>query len=201
MNLKSWLVTALVRLYPSHWRAEYGAELEDLLLARPMGVHAIADVVWNGLRQRVRSLDLATYFGLAALVAVVAAFASGQPVLEPSHMTFPAVSIPPLRSDLYALFLVICGCTIHLRSRTSLVRTGVAAMKISFIAGLPVLVAGLLLLAGLARPDVHAYSPGAWQVLVAPMARLGESWIWGSVGGVLGQAIVRRAAGTSHEEA
>lgn len=192
MNLKSSLVSALVRLYPAHWRAEYGAELEDLLLARPMGVHAIADVVWNGVRQRGRSLDLATYFGLAALLAVVAAFANGQPVLEPSHMTFPAVSIPLLHSDLYAQFLVLCGCLIHLRSRTRPWRTGVAAMKISFIAGLPILVAGLLMFAGVAAPSAHAYSPGAWEVMAAPIARLGEAWIWGTVGGTLGRLIAGR---------
>lgn len=192
MNMKSWLVTALIRLYPAHWRAEYGAELEDMLLTRPLGVPAIADVVWNGIGQRVRSLDLATGFGLAAMLIVLGTFANGQPVLEPSHMTFPAVSIPPLRSELYIVFLVVCGCAIQLHSRTSVSRTGVATMKISFIAGLPILVAGLLLLAGVARPDAHAYSPGAWQVLAAPIARLGESWIWGAVGGTLGRAIAAR---------
>lgn len=192
MNLKSRLVAALVHIYPAQWRREYGSELEDMLLTRPLDAPAIADVVWSGIRQRVRSADLATCLGLAAMLVVAGTFASGLPVLEPSRMTFPAVDIPPLRSNLYALFLVLCGCAIHLRSQTSPSRTGVAAMKISFIAGLPIVVAGLLLLAGVARPDAHAYSPGGWHVLIAPIARLGESWIWGSVGGTLGRAIAAR---------
>lgn len=192
MNLKSGLVAALVHLYPARWRHEYGSELEDMLLTRPLDTHAFADVAWNGIRERLRSLDLATYFGLAAMLVVIGTFASGQPVLEPSHMTFPQVGIPPLRSDFYALFLVACGCAIHLRSRTSPWRTGLAAMKISFIAGLPIAVAGLLLLAGLARADAQAYWPGGWHVLVAPIARLGESWIWGSIGGTLARAFVPR---------
>ena len=191
MNAKSWFVTALVRIYPAHWRREYAVELEDLLSRRPLNAHVVADVVWNGVRQRVRSLELTTYFGLAAMLPVISAFASGQPVLEPSHITFPAVSIPPLHSDLYALFLVVCGCAIHLHSRMSPLRTGVAAMKISFIAGFPIFAAGLLMLAGAVEPDAHAYAPGPWHVLVAPIARLGVSWIWGSVGGSLGRAIVR----------
>lgn len=193
MSVKFWFITALVRLYPARWRREYGAELADLLVTRPLGLHAIGDVVWNGFRQRVRSFDLATWFGLTAMLAVVAMFAYGQPVLESSHMTFPQVGIPPLHSNVYALFLVACGCAIHLRSRTSPARAGVAAMKISFIAGFPILIAGSLLLAGLARPDALADSPSAWNVLVAPIARLGESWIWGWVGATLGRALARRA--------
>jgi hypothetical protein len=192
MNMKSRLITALVRLYPAPWRREYGAELEDLLRTRPLGARAMADVAWHGIRERLRSIDLATGFGLAAMLVVAAMFANGQPVLEPSQMTFPAVSIPPLHSNLYALFLVGCGWAIHRHSRTSPSRTGLAAMKISVIASLPVIVAGLLLLAGVARPGALASSPAAWHVLGAPMACLGQSWIWGAVGGALGRAIARR---------
>ena len=193
MNTKCWIVTALVRLYPGPWRREYGSELEDLLRTRPLSAHGIADVAWNGIRLRLRSVDLATYFGLAAMLAVVGMAAGGQPVLSPSHMTFPAVAIPPLHSDLYALFLFACGCAIHLHARTSPSKTGLAAMKISFIAAVPILVAGLLLLTGALRPDAHSYSPGGWQVLAAPIATLGGSWIWGAFGGFVGRAIAARS--------
>jgi hypothetical protein len=194
MSLKSRLVTVLVRLYPAPWRREYGSELGDMLLARPLAVREIADVVWNGIRQRLRSLEPTTALGVAVMLVVVATFASGLPVLAPSHMTFPAVSIPPLRSAPYALFLVVCGCAIHLRTGASPSRAGVAAMKISFIGGLPILVAGLLLLAGIARPDSPSHSPGGWHLLAAPIARLGESWLWGMVGGKLGRTIAARSS-------
>jgi hypothetical protein len=189
MTMKSRLVAMLVRVYPAPWRAEYGAELEHLLLARPLAVHTVVDVVWNGLWQRMRSIDFATCFGLGAMMVVIAAIVTGRTILEPSHMTFPAVTVRPLQSDLYWLFLVACGCALQLRARTTLSRTGVAAMKISFIAGLPIVVAGVLLVAGIGQPDPSAYSPAGWQVAVAPIARLGESWIWGAVGGALGRAV------------
>jgi hypothetical protein len=189
MTMKPWLAATLVRLYPAQWRAEYGGELEHLLLTRPFTLHVVADVVWNGFRQRIRSADLATCFGLGAMLVVIAAMSSGYTVLEPSHMTFPAVSVRPLHSDLYVVFLIASGCALQLHTRTRLWRTGVAAMKISFIAGVPIIVAGVLLIAGIVQPDSDAYSPAGWQVAVAPIARLGESWIWGAAGGALGRAI------------
>ena len=79
MNAKSWFVAVLVRLYPAPWRREYGAELKDLLRTRPLGARAMADVAWHGIRERLRSINLATGFGLAAMLAVAAMFATGQP--------------------------------------------------------------------------------------------------------------------------
>ena len=37
-------------------------------------------------------------------------------------------------------------------------------------------------------------SPGSLAVVLAPLARLGESWVWGAVGGLLGRTIARRWA-------
>jgi hypothetical protein len=194
MTMKPWLVATLVRLFPARWRAEYGSELEQLLLTRPLTAHTILDVSCSGLRQRIRSADLVTWFGLGAMLVVIAAMSNGYTVLEPSHMTFPAVSVRPLHSDLYVVFLIASGCALQLHARTRLWRTGVAAMKISVIASVPIIVAGVLLVTGIAQPGPNAYSPAGWQVAVAPISALGGSWIWGAVGGALGRAIARVAA-------
>jgi hypothetical protein len=219
MSIKQRLIALLVRVYPSDWRREYGAEFADLLSAQPLDVAAAGDVLWNGLRQRLRSLELSTIFGLGAMLAVVTIFAwnivAPQPygrgwttVLEPSHMTFPTISIRPLKSDYYALFLILCGFAIHVRYGTKPARTGVAAMKISLMAGLPIIVAGVLMLLGVMHATVvgpneipstfrdHGFAftyynprldlPAPISVLLAPVARLGESWIWGTLGGRFG---------------
>jgi Sec-independent protein secretion pathway component TatC len=47
------LIRWLLKSYPSKWRAEYGAEIEDLLAGRPMGVSDICNVLWSGLRERL----------------------------------------------------------------------------------------------------------------------------------------------------
>jgi hypothetical protein len=202
MSLRPRLVAALLRIYPARWRAEYGAELTDLLLARPLGVATIADVVWNGCRERVRSLDLATLFGLAAMAAILALLGwnlvGPQPhehawtrLLEPTGMTFPTITIRPLASGLYVVFVLWCGCAIHLREGATPMRSGIAAMKVSFIASLPIMVVGALMFLEIID---RAGSPAPLSILLAPLSHLGQSWIWGTLGGSLGQWIARRRA-------
>ena len=56
-TMKSCIVAALLRLYPAAWRSEYGPELSGILLARPLGPDVIADILWNGFRQRARAAE------------------------------------------------------------------------------------------------------------------------------------------------
>jgi Sec-independent protein secretion pathway component TatC len=44
----------LLRCYPSGWRSEYGAEMEDLLRGEPLSLSRICNVLWSALRERVR---------------------------------------------------------------------------------------------------------------------------------------------------
>ena len=122
MSIKHRLVTVLLGIYPARWRREYGGELKDLLLTGPLGLGTIGDVVWSGVCQRLRSLEPATVFGLVAMAAILMTLSwnivAPQPyetgwttLLEPSDMTFPTIRIRPLVSELYALFLMACGCS------------------------------------------------------------------------------------------
>jgi hypothetical protein len=224
MTIKERFVSALVRIYPSQWRNEYGEELSHLLLKRPLSIAASANVLWSGARQRVRALELSTVLGLIAMVVVVIglvqnivaplAYASGvaQSLLRPSMITLPTLVVTPLKSNLYVLALVACGCGTYLRDPAR--SPGLAAMRATLIAGIPVVVAAVLMLTGALAATVvgpgdapttfeqHGFTftfystdhivPSPWSVLVAALFQLPWSFLWGAVGGRLGRHLARQ---------
>ena len=203
MRTKQRVVTALLRVYPAAWRAEYGPELTDILLTRPLSLSVIVDVLWSGLGHRAQAVEPSTILGLASMSVVLTGFVpAGGPygrnwmaVLQPTSMTFPPVTVTFLGTELYVLLLIGCGCWTHLRYGGKVSRSGVAAMTMSLLAGLPVMVGGVLVICGVFSvkflgPDLPTLSPAAIQI--SPLARLPEFWIWGALGGLLGQWIARR---------
>ena len=205
MTSKHWIALALLRLYPAQWRREYGSELRDLVLARPITVGAMADLAWNGLRQRGRDTAPSTILGVASMLVVSngVVLAGGSyaqnwmAVIRPSSMTFPTITVTFLASNLYALLLMVCGGWTHLRRNGSAHASGVAAMRMSLFAGAPVILGGALLALGVidirfVEPAVQG-APNAWAMMAAPLARLPESWMWGAVGACLAHwAVTRR---------
>jgi hypothetical protein len=225
MTIKERFVSVLLRIYPSHWRSEYGAEVADLLLTQPLSATVVADVVWNGARQRVRSLEPSTVIGLVAMLVILVGFVqniaaplpyiggAATSLLQPSNMTLPTLVVAPLSSNLYVLALIACGCWTYLRNHGA-GHPGLAAMKISLIAGIPVMLAGTLMLTGILGTSVvgpadtpttfqqHGFTftfyskdhvvPSAWSVLVSPLFRLPVSWLWGTIGARFGLSIARR---------
>ena len=198
--MKTFLGKVLLHLYPAAWRREYGAELMDMLLARRLTAEVAGDVLVGALRQRVRSGEPSMYLGLALILAVVYGLVRNQSILPPT-------------SNLYVTILFGCGVWTHLRHGGELSQSGRAAMKISFIAGIPVMVAGLLMLFGVT--DAHLTQDRCWlrvsdsssplhalQSVTCPPAPLGVSlaplfvlpwsWVWGVGGGALGREIARR---------
>jgi hypothetical protein len=209
MTPKQRLVTALLRLYPAAWRSEYGAELTDLLLSRPLGPRVIADVLWNGCRQRARTAEPSTILGLVAMLVILSGFVfmgatygrTWTALMQPSPRTFPPVAV--MASGLFVSLLVLCGCWTHLRHGGRARRAGVAAMRMGFIAGIPIMLAGVLMMAGLLELTFVGSGltpPAPWAVLIAPLVRLPEFWLWGAIGGKLGKQIrcwqQQRAAAT-----
>jgi len=226
MTQKALIVTALLHVYPAAWRSEYGSELEDILLSHRIDAGVVANVVWNALGQRVRMADPSSLLGLAMMVVLLGGFIwniAAPPVVEhpfvdvlrQSSKTLPTVVVRPLGSDLYVLVLVWCGYLTQLRHRRSLSHAGIAAVRLSLIAGIPVIVAGGLMLAGVlgiavvdpghlpATVREHTFSYtyyGAERdqitpvgVLLSPLFKLPESWVWGVLGGWLGRRIARTA--------
>src|SRR5262249_45864027 len=159
MKIKRWVVTTLLHFYPAAWRREYGPELAHMLLSGPLNARVVTDVLYNGLRQRVHAAEPSTFAGLAAMVGILAelawniashaSFGAGlAALLERSSKTLPTVIVRPFASNWYPVFLIGCGCWAYLRTGGKLSRPGVAAMKVSFMAGIPVILAGVLMLFG-----------------------------------------------------
>ena len=198
--MKTSIVNVLLRLYPRAWRREYGPEFIDILLRRPLTASVIANVLSNGLRQRVLMAEPSTILALAILPWAAYGLLHDQRI----------VSIQT--SNLYVLILIGCGVWTHLRHGGELSRSGRAAVKLSCIAGLPAMQTGLLMLAGILHvhpaQDVcwirvsdslsllHQIQtaicpPAALGVLFAPLFILPASWLWGMLGGSLGRWISR----------
>jgi hypothetical protein len=202
-GIRGSFVAVLLRLYPAAWRSEYGLELTDVLLARSLGLAVVGDVVWNGLKLRARTLEPHNILGLASMAAVLTGFIltggtygrEWSAFLQPSNKTFPTITVTFLASELYVLLLIWCGCWTHLRHRGTANRSGMAAVAMSLLAALPVMVSGVLMTLGFftvkfVGPDLPPVSPLA--ILVSPLARTPEYWIWGALGGQLGKWLVRR---------
>ena len=196
---RDWMVATLLLLYPAAWRRDYGEELAGVLLERPLSPRVIADVVSSGLGLRARAAEPSTILGVASMLIILGAFVLAgddtTAVLRPSAMTLPAVTVRFLDSDIYAFLLIGCGYWTYLRHRGTAKRSGVAAMKMSLIAGMPIMAGALLMTAAvldLRVPGAPVHPPSAWDILVAPLSRLPGSWPWGSVGGQVGKWMVRR---------
>jgi hypothetical protein len=205
MNRKHLIASALLRLYPGRWRREYGAELLDVVLARPITMQAMADLAWNGLRQRGHDAAPSTILGVASMLVVSSGvvLAGGSytqdwtAVVRPSSMTFPTITVTFLASDLYGFLLMACGGWTRVRSNATAHESGLAAMRMSLFAGAPVILGGALLALGAIDirfvDPLRDASPNPWAMMVAPLVRLPESWILGAVGGRLARwAVTRR---------
>jgi hypothetical protein len=219
MNARELVANALLRLYPRSWRNEYGGELTEILLLRPLTARAVCDVAWNGSKERARASRPSTILGLASMLVIVAGFIltptqyghQGTALLRPSSMTFPTVTVTFLTSEVYVLLLLICGGWTRQRYGGTAHQSGLAAMRMTLIASIPIIFGALLIaagivdmtflepglpgttVAGVASPAaaVQAFRPHPLAMMVAPIARLPESWIWGAIGGWLGRRLCR----------
>lgn len=194
------IARVLMRLYPPAWRAEYGDELNDILLAHQLGARIIADVFWNAMVQRARAATPSTILGVSMFLLVLANIVSSAsayrdvlfPPLRATHMTYPTVEIALIKNEAYVLLTIFCGFWTQRRyergPKRSGAGTGSAGMRMSLIAGTPVIAAGVLHAVGLIDATFLTSGdaqPGALMLITAPIARLPESCIWGLAGGQL----------------
>ena len=211
MRLKEPIVRALLYCYPARWREEYGPELADVLHTRPFSVWTVVDVALSGLRERLRNPQPATIAGCVGMAFVVNAIAANiadpsssrmLALLADSTKTLPTMVVKPVESDLYAFFLMAWGCWTALRTRGTPSASGRAAVRITFIATLPIVVMGLLMMAGLLAVKVGTYGSGSvgafsyagarlapWAVALAPFFALPKVWLFGLTGGFVGRRI------------
>ena len=163
----------------------------------------------------------ATGIGLALLVVTVCLLASNI-FAPPAYGWDPHTGLPvlkggmdllqrPLDTTFYLIILAGCGFWLQIRLHASLPRCGWAAVRITLLAGAPILVAALLILSGLLRVIVlgpgeapttfrqHGFAltyytaqhhaPAAWLLLLWVVLRLPEAFFLGVIGGLLGRGI------------
>jgi hypothetical protein len=58
------MIRLLLRLYPAAWRAEYGEELAQIVASKSLTAGVLFNVLWSGLRERLRQSDPGIFFGL-----------------------------------------------------------------------------------------------------------------------------------------
>jgi hypothetical protein len=201
MTLKYRILNVLLHLYPTAWRAEYGEEFADMLLRDPLSAGVIVNVVCNGLRQRIRAAEPSTLLGLPVMLLVLAglvwdlASADRPPVLlADSSKTLPVVIVKPFDSGPYALLLLVCGCWTYLRRPGGVSRCGIAGMRMTFLAGIPIMLAGVLMIFGLPEAAFLGVrrAPTPLTVFAATLFALPKAWIWGALGAYLGRRISLR---------
>jgi hypothetical protein len=168
--MKRHFIQALLRLYPSQWRCEYGQELEDVLNRGPLNAHIAANVLWNGVRQRAAATEPWILLGVAwFLVSLL-------PWVQQGH-ALPLLHLP--------LFLGL-GFWTQLRGGNPVT----ASLKLAAV-GFVAASLGLLWLAP--RYVFQAGSPSAWVAVLG--ATLAPTVIAGWLGGLAARAALRLRRG------
>lgn len=135
--MKARLVKALIRLYPSRWRAEYGEELGEILMQRPLGTGAVLNVVCNAIWQQLRMQEPWLIVGAPLLVWAFVFWI----MLLSAPVCATHIGGKPTGVGVLVFFGV--GCWTVVRCGRG---GGRAAMKLSLIVTLPFFVVGLLVL-------------------------------------------------------
>lgn len=156
--MKTTIVSWLLRLYPKAWRAEYGAELADILRSRPLTVRVCADVMLSALWQQTRAVRVPTYVGIGLMLVTLGAIAANiaEPppyAWSPGQSLHDKPTLPehiyllqrPLHSNFYVVVLAVLGFWTALRGKDG---PGRAAIRASTIASIPLVVIGTLMFAG-----------------------------------------------------
>jgi len=211
------IIAALLYLYPPRWRREYGEELQDLLKQRPLRLRSVVDVAWRGICQRWHEGGPVLAIGLFMVPWVVGLIANNifnphayemactYVLLHDSRISFPTVLAEPGGTEFFAFVLTACGLIVRLRERVPLWQSGVASTQLAAVAGAPVLILGLLLIAGvidlrvitstggISATATHGWTftyctsegriPAPLAMFAAPLLRLPQAFVYGLFGG------------------
>jgi hypothetical protein len=200
--MKARFVAGLIRLYPSRWRAEYGEELAQVLLRRPLGTGGVLNVFCNAIWQQLRTQEPWLIVGAPLLVW---AFVFWIVVLSaPAYAAH--VGAKPTWVGL-TVFFGTGYWTVVRRGHGG----GLAAMKLSMLLTLPFLVFGLLVLVRVMRVVTESdggigfrfgtsVDQGRDDVLtiflVGPLVQIPYAGLVGWLGGLAGR-VVRRSKSAS----
>jgi hypothetical protein len=210
---KRCIARGLAHLYPAAWRAEYGQELTDLLLSRPLGVRALLNVSLSAVRQQLRSGEPWVVVGFPLALWTLAALLVG------AFRFVRFESVPGAAWMQAAIFLGAGAWTVFRRGAGA----GRAVIELNLLATSPLLAVGLLSALGLLHVSVfgpgdalpHDVEGGFAITFFDPSGRLGTAGIHrilllfpilqipyagllGWLGGLLGRTCLRLRRRTGH---
>jgi hypothetical protein len=188
--MKRRLVAGLIRLYPSRWRVEFGDELADVLLRRPLRVGGVVNVAVNALRQQLRLQEPWLLMGVPLVLLLVARW-----IVLLTNATYIATENRSAGAAMGVFFAV--GFWTVVRSGEG---GGRAAMKLSMLVTVPFLVVGLLALAQIVRVVAGpggsvsyrlfgppSYHDAVGRFLSAPLLQIPFAGLMGWCGGLAGR--------------
>jgi hypothetical protein len=196
--MKRGVVRVLVRLYPVAWREEYGQELADLMMARPLSPWALVDVLWSAAREQVRGGEPWVLVGLALMLLSLPGYA------------FRAVALPASSLVSWGIIACLTGAATWTGIRCG-GGGGRAAMKATLLWRAPGFVFALLAALGALPVKMHGIrtfpNPGLaiafheptalspWffirLLILVPITELPVIGLLGYAGGLVGRAGLR----------
>ena len=136
--MKARLAAGLIRLYPLRWRDEYGEELTEVLMLRPLSARGALNVICNAIWQQFRLQEPWLIVGAPLLVWALVFWI----VVLSAPVYATHIGGKPTWVGVVIFFGIGCWTVIR-RGHGG----GRAAMKLSAIVTLPFFVVGLLVLA------------------------------------------------------
>jgi hypothetical protein len=104
-------------------------------------------------------------------------------MVQPSGITFPTYRVAAMDTDYYTQVLIVCGAWTAFRDAGSYSRPAWSAVKLTLLAGWPIVIAGLLI------TDVRTGPPSVLEVATAPILSLPMYWVYGYLGGYIGRGL------------
>lgn len=197
------LIAALLRLYPSEWRAEYGEELETVLSLRPMTPSVVVDVALSAACQRWKRDKAWKMCGIFLFVwttiviclnntARLSHVSAGWCEMLPQSILLMAGCLTVLRKrdaspSWAAAQTALLGCVPEIVTLTFWA-AGIFHPLVTKAAGPFPLLESRLAMSGMTFPTIPQPSLGMVPVLVA--AILLQACVIGFVGGLLGRVIL-----------
>jgi hypothetical protein len=156
--VKRAIVAGLIRLYPSRWRAEYGEELAEVLMRRPLGPGAVLNVAANAGWQQLRTQEPWLLVGVPLTLWLVISWTI--------MLTHPEYTVSRKGSPEIGV-AVFCGAGLWTVLRRG-AGGGRAAMKVAMLVAVPYLLLGLLTLTQIVRVDGAPGGPFTFRLYGPP---------------------------------
>lgn len=215
-RLVSWLMRLYPSVWRTEYGEELARMLHGRPLTAGVCSDVVLSALWQRVRAIQAPTWVGLGLMLVTIAAIVGNIVAAPHLWAPGQPRYEQPSLPermeliqrPMRSEFYVLVLAGIGFWAGVRGSQ---RTGRAAIRASTIASLPLVAIGLLMLFGVV--DFVELKPGQLSttfeergifytfykglqvipgpapivLVLSPLLRLPGAWLWGVVGGRLGQ--------------